>query len=775
MPVSGERSSLPTPDDVPLRLVPMDSSVDPLPRPLTSFVGRERELGIVLGLIGAPNVRLLTLVGPGGVGKTRLALTAARRLESLFPDGVVFVAFDTTTDSTQAPVLIAQAAGVPDAPGQTLVQRMRHFFRQREMVLVLDNLEHLPGIETHIAELLAASQNLKVLCTSRTTLDITGEQVYPVPPLDPAEAGRLFEERARAVEPDFHGDDGEAGTVGQICERLEYLPLAIELAAARIGVLSLPALLTRLDHQLSVLAGGPRDAPARHRAMRDTIGWSHDLLDPADQHLLRRLAVCSGGFSLDAAREIANGSVDALEGVSRLVHAGLARRIPGPAGDARFRLPVPIREFAHEQLDANGESEAVRTRHSRYYRDLAEEAIPHYDGPDQLSWRDRIVSEFDNCRAAMSWSMASGDWETAIRLAGALWRTWWLTHAIGGKAWTERVEEGLSWIDRTLPHRGDLPVQVIAEALIGGGALNVMRGRYPEARAHAGELLRLSEEQHYPYGEHWACFQLGRVAQETGDLDLARTWLERALDLTPRIRDSDNMAAQTLGCLANVAKAGGDDPAALQLAEEGLRRARLCGNPHNISWLGLVAGRLRHKLGDQGQAARILIESTEAYAMDQDPAGERTSLTELGRVALSLDQLEIATALLVAAHELPVHEHDRPIHEAAVAELAARLKTTPGDLVAKGKADLALDDLLNLARELATTPGPAPGGSPAGLTPREMEVLRLVAEGASNRGIAERLSLSERTVENHVLHILTKLGLESRTAAATWAVRHGIA
>jgi DNA-binding NarL/FixJ family response regulator len=568
-------------------------------------------------------------------------------------------------------------------------------------------------------------------------------------------------------------------TMDHICERLEYLPLAIELAAARTGVLSLPALLTRLEHQLSVLTGGPRDAPVRQRAMRDTIAWSHDLLDPADQVLLQRLAICTGGFSLDAARAIANDGIDALEGVSRLVAAGLTLRVPGPAGDARFRLPVPIREFAMEHLDARGEGEAVRTRHSRYYRDLAEAALPHYDGPELPAWGARIRAERDNCRAAMTWAMAANDWETAIRLAGALWRPWWPSHAIGGKAWTEGVTEGLSWIERTLPYRGGLPVQVIAEGLIGGGVLGSMLARLPEAEAYLSELLRLSEEQHYPYGEYWACFRFGIAALEKDDdLERAREWLERALDRTPEMRNTDNHAAQALGCLADVAKAGGNDSAALRLAEDGLQMARQCGNPHNVSWLGLVAGRLRLKVGNPGEAARLLIESTEAYAMYQDQSGVRTSLTELGRVALALDRLEIATALLVAVHALPAHAHDQPINDAAMADLASRLKTPLGNLLAEGATALTLDDLrelLDLAGSLVTASPTLLNAPPAGLTPRETEVLRLLAEGRSNRAIADFLFLSERTVEHHVQHILSKLGLESRTAAATYAVRHGLA
>jgi tetratricopeptide (TPR) repeat protein len=264
------------------------------------------------------------------------------------------------------------------------------------------------------------------------------------------------------------------------------------------------------------------------------------------------------------------------------------RRIPGPADDARFEFPVTIREFAMEQLNAHGETSALRTRHSRYYRDLAEAALLHYDGPALVAWGERIRAEHDNCRVAMAWAMETHDWETAIRLAGALWGTWWPGLAIGGKAWTVGVEEGLGWIARTLPHRGELPVQVIAEALIGGSAMNYKLGRVPESRRHAEELLRLSEQQHYPYGEFWGCFWIGVAAlEDADDLKRAREWLERALEVAPQIRDPDSHAAQVLGDLADVAKAAGDDHEALRLAETGLGHARACGNPYVISWLGL--------------------------------------------------------------------------------------------------------------------------------------------------------------------------------------------
>jgi ATP/maltotriose-dependent transcriptional regulator MalT len=304
-------------------------------------------------------------------------------------------------------------------------------------------------------------------------------------------------------------------------------------------------------------------------------------------------------------------------------------------------------------------------------------------------------------------------------------------------------------------------------------------GRFPESARNARELLQLSEAQDYPYGEFWACFQLGRVAEGTHDMDAAESWLGRAVQLAPKVRNSENHAAMAIGCLANVAKACGDDLKALRLAEEGLVYARECGNPFHHSWIALVAGRLHHTLGDQRQAARTLIESTEAYAEFKDSGGVRAALTELGRVALANNQPESARALLVAAHGLPAHKHDRPIHDAALADLAARLKTTPGNLVADDAAILPLDELVDLARSFtveSTELTPADAGQvPGGLTPRETDVLRLLVDGRSNRAIGEALSISERTVENHVFRLLGKLGVESRTSAMAWAVRKGFA
>jgi non-specific serine/threonine protein kinase len=732
-------------------------------------VGRTRELADVCELIGARGLRLVTLTGPGGVGKTRLALAVARQLEDAFPDGVFFIAFEAVADPGQALVEISQATRVPDMPGRSLRQRIQGHFRGRRLLMVLDNLEHLPGFEWHVADLLDANPSIHILCTSRSPLGISGEQVYPVPPLHPDQAARLFADRAMAVQPAFAAEPVNGGMVSDICERLEYLPLAIELAAARIHVLPLPALIDRLDHQLSVLSNGPRDAARRHRAMRDAIAWSHDLLDPADHVLLRRLAVFSGGFSLEAARAVANDDVDALEGISRLVAAGLVLVVPGPGGDARFRLPVPIREFAHEHLEEHAEVEAVRTRHSLYARDWTESAILRLDGPELPVWRQRIDIELDNCRAAMAWAITSEAWETAIRIAGALWRIWWPQQEIGGKAWTERVNEGVSWIERALPHRGDLPIQSIVEALIGGSVLNALLGRHNASHDYAVELLQTSESPPFPYGQFWAFLQLGDLAHCRGDWNEAKDLLERALCLASEVRDPEYHAAMASSYLVEVANRVQDDVEALRIAEAGLASGRLCGNEHVRSMLALDAGKLRLTLGDPLGASRLLVESAEAFAAKHDVGGVRTALTEMARASLACNQVEIATTLLMGVHNLPSHVLDRSDHDMALTELASRLGISVDDLISASRIDLGIPELLEVARSLTVQHV----ALPASLTLREMEVLHLVAEGRSNRVIADRLSISERTVENHVHHILDKLGLDSRTAAATWAVRHG--
>lgn len=480
------------------------STSGPLPRPLTTFVGRDRELATVVELILRPDVRLLKLTGAGGVGKTRLALSAAEAARNAFEDGAVFVSLAPVRDPTMLLPTVAQTLNVPDAPDQPLMSRLRTFLSDKNMLLVLDNAEHLLDAMPVVVDLLAASPRLAVLVTSRMSVNVSGEHLVPVEPLSAEEARTLFVERVRAFAPDFALTGELVPVVDTICARLDRLPLAIELAASRVPSLPPRAILARLEHRLDLLTNGPRDVPARLRAMRDAIGWSHDLLPDDQQILFRRLGVFIGGFTLEAAQVVAGNAVDALDGVSALVAANLVVPMKGVADDPRYTMLETIREYALERLAASGEEANVRARHADYYRSLAEDALPLYDGPQLRIATDRVDIELDNCRAAMTWALATNEAETGTRLAGALWRVWWYVQVIDGRPLMERAAEGRSWIDRMLAMRDGLPVEAVTEALVGAGMLAYFQGNLDRTQVYGEELLARVRAEAYPWGKFWA-------------------------------------------------------------------------------------------------------------------------------------------------------------------------------------------------------------------------------------------------------------------------------
>ena len=501
-----------------------DSRLDGgLPAPLDRFIGRRRAVAEVERLL--ERARLVTLTGPGGTGKSRLALEVAHRVRPRFTAGVAFVPLDSLTDPDLVADAVAAALGAPQEGGRPALERLTALLRQRQVLVLLDNFEHLLGAAPFLTALLRACPRVTALVTSRAALRLTGEQEFAVPPLtlpgppdprppDPdrphgrergaqSEAEALFVERARAVAADFALTDEHAPAVAAICRRLDGLPLAIELAAAHTRLLPPRALLARLDGPsgdtaLELLAGGPRDAAARQRTLRDTIEWSYNLLPPAPRAVFRRLAVFAGGCALEAAEAVTAGTdreLDALAAVGSLVTSSLVRREELPDGEVRLVLLRTIREFALEALAACGEAPATRQAHAAWVLALAEQAAPHVQGAAQALWLRRLETEHDNVRAALRWLAESGEAERGLRVGNALLWFWF-----NRGHW----QEGLAWLERFLEAAGDQPpgppgdsearlLRQRARALFGAGWLAAWPGT---TRSPASGTRRASRRRH---------------------------------------------------------------------------------------------------------------------------------------------------------------------------------------------------------------------------------------------------------------------------------------
>jgi predicted ATPase/DNA-binding XRE family transcriptional regulator len=656
-----------------------------LPAALTPLIGREREEAAVIHLLRQPDVRLLTLVGAPGIGKTRLALQAAGGASDLFPDGITVVALAAINDPALVLPTIARTLGLRPSGAKPVSEALAAHLHGKTHLLVLDNFEQVVAAGPQVAGLLQVCRAVKLLVTSRAALHVRGEQEFAVPPLavpDPSrtQAGEdgvpdivqypavaLFVQRARAVKPTFALTSADARAIAAICRRLDGLPLAIELAAARIKLLPPPKLLARLearpDARLGVLSGGARDLPERQQTLRRAIGWSYDLLDTREQRLWRRLAVFSGGWTLEAAEAVCSGSGvensgaqhgeldgdlddDLFEDFVALVGKSLVVSAEQPDAEPRFTQLETLREFALERLEAVGEAETLRRRHALHYRALAEAIEPQLKGTEQERWLDWLEREHDNLRSALQWAHAHRETELGLRLAGALWWFWQVHgHLSEGRAWLHR----LLALDGRGPTGGtDAPDSVCAavraKALEGAGNLASRQGDYAQAVTLLEESLELYRTLGARRGISDVLNVLGMIADEQGAYERAVALLEESLALRRDLGLTRGIGA-TLNNLGNVALHRADYVRAVALYEEGLTLFRQLGD----LWATAVAlNNLGTALRNQRDWRRALPLFEESLALQRelgDQRGVAIALNNLGAAARTQGDLERAAAL----------------------------------------------------------------------------------------------------------------------------------
>jgi non-specific serine/threonine protein kinase len=717
-----------------------------LPAPLTSLVGRAREMQSVGQTLA--RTRLVTLTGPGGVGKTRLALELAHRAAGSRADGVWLVDLTAGPGTADVAVETARALGVRE-PGS-----LRQALGGREVLLVLDNCEHvIDACAELVAGLLGACAGVRVLATSRESLGVDGETVWRLDPLEPPDAQRLFAERARQRRPEYlPGQDAEA-TIARLCARLDHLPLPIELAAARISVMSEAELLADLETRLGTLAGGGRLAPPHHRTVRATVEWSHQLLDPDEQQAFRSLAVFAGPF--DAAGAAAVGELD-VDLLARLADKSLVTVVRTPGGRTRYRLLEAIREFAADRLAATGELEAARDRHLRHFSALAAPAREEWLATGALRLVNELDDDVENVRAALEWAAASDPCSGLPLLAGA--RDLFFRFA---------QADGLR-LARLLLERCPGRDRDRAEALIAVGQLANTLGEFGAAAAALTEARGLIAELDEPALAAWVRFFQGLVEILGGDIEAGREHLQdsRARCHALGIRRGE---ARSLSVLGSSHVMSGQEPAGRPLLEGALA---ICladgdrwGQGHAHTFLGMVD----EAAGDAAGATEHYREAVACLRPSRDATLLPVAL--IGQAGL-LARRAPADALRVtgaaAAIRARVGGEFAPFYRARLERVRAAAAAAAGDgaarLWAEGRG-LGLDDAVALA---FGTRRPR-AASPTGLSDREQEVARLVARGLANKAIAAQLHLSVRTVESHVRHVLAKAGLENRTQLAAWA------
>lgn len=635
-----------------------------LPSIPTMLIGREKELAQTRALILRDDVRLLTLTGPGGTGKTRLGVDLAHSLIDDFTGGVFFISLASTYDPGLFLTRIANTLGLVESGGQPLMEKLKDFMKDKQVLLLLDNFEQIMEAATNVADLLLACSKLKVLVTSREALRIRAEHEYPVSPLSLPDPKHLYSvdsllkcasiqllvNRAQAVKPDFALDTKNSWTLAKICTELEGLPLALELAAARIRILSPEEILGRLENKLALLVAGQRDLPARQQTLRDTIEWSYDLLETEEKDLFRQLSVFEGGFSLEAAAICDVGpDQEILEIISHLAEKNLMLR-EKTAALPRFRMLETIRDFAMESLNNSGEFEEISRRHAGYFLSIAELGEKEVAGPAQAIWSATYEREHDNLLAALHWALENKQSDIALRLVCALWRFWY----IGGN-----LTEGRMWLTRTLAQPFSELVSLRARALMAAGALACLQNDYAAGRQLSEESVTLAQKIGEKEVEAFALNSLGIAARNQGDFVEGRRLHERSLALFRELKNTWGTAL-VLNSLGVSARGEGSFAQAKTLHEQSLLLFRQVRDKRNVARALINLGMIMEREQKYDQARELLEESLSLFQGQGEKIGTTEALFFMGSVALRqgnyADACKQLAQCLIFARELGYKE-----------------------------------------------------------------------------------------------------------------------
>jgi predicted ATPase/DNA-binding CsgD family transcriptional regulator len=797
-----------------------------LPRQLSTFIGRDLECASMARLLWT--TPLLTLVGPGGVGKTRLALHVAGALAEDFADGVWLIELGRVFDPVGVPHAVTQAVGAREQPGRPPIETLSDALSSSSALLVLDNCEHLIDACARLADdLLRSCVQLRILATSREPLGVAGEVLWRVPPLalpepastDPSDAVQLFVERAGATAPGFELTDDNRGAVVEICRRLDGLPLAIELAAARTRVLSPPEIANRLGERFDLLVGGSRTAPPRQQTLEATVNWSYDLLSVAEQRLFEHLAVFADGFTLAAVEAIepSEGRTDVLDRLSQLVDRSLVTIEPSGLDSTRYRLLETMRAYAWERLVASGDAEQVQHRLANWIVLMAGQAASAFHGPEQVRWLRWAEGEHANITSALEWLI---DRQEAVAAMGVVAGLWWSWFQHG------RWHEGTRWFERCLAlpgasartaARARVLAAAGAVALVGGG--DVPRGRHwleeglsiglevgdpvaiinarsllnevfasragpdiEQVEQRALELLDYARRVGNTWQENRVLVRLAGIALEHGDVESGRARLEQALNVA-RAADDGWSLAMTLVALGDLERSQDEHPRAGALYEESLAAFGAIGlaeHPrdrpyllHNLGYVALAGGHL-------DRAANLFADALEGNLQAADRRGIAECLIGIGATAAAMGdaprgvQLFAAGETRLAAANLELWPSNRRDYERWRRVATEILGGDAFERAWSTGALMSIEDALALARIGLPVTAKANRASLSSLTPRETDVARLVVSGLTNRQIGEALVITEKTAANHVQRILDKLGAHSRTQLAARSASLGL-